>query len=203
MADITVIVRRSGRRIDTVDRPLHITPKGSAVRYRRTLWPVVDGCIDLDKPPIDDGPEPMPEAPASVEVEDGPDQSQAAVVQLPQNTRLMVDAGPGTGKTHVACERIASLVNRGVNANQIWVISFTRTAITEFRNRIAALLTDESDSTSVRIATLDSYAWSIQSGLSQTRLRPAATMTISIMRSSAFRLMTTRRIISDGLNISS
>ena len=37
--------------------------------------------------------------------------------------------GPGTGKTAVACARVAELIDKGVNPAGIWLISFTRTAI--------------------------------------------------------------------------
>src|SRR5262249_5175922 len=128
-----------------------------------------DGAIDIDQAPagtipepVKLAPEPMPEA-----APDGPDLAQEKVIQLPCDARVLVDAGPGTGKTHVACKRIASLIRNGAEANRIWVISFTRTAVTEFRNRIATALGDLVEAASVRIATLDSHAWSLQSGFSQ------------------------------------
>jgi hypothetical protein len=123
----------------------------------------VDDTIDLNGVPLDEGGE----QPASVsEPEDGPDDSQNFVINLPPSARVIVSAGPGAGKTHVACQRIAALINGGIASNRIWVVSFTRTAIVEFRNRIANSLVDSSDATSIRIATLDSHAWAIQSGFS-------------------------------------
>jgi hypothetical protein len=75
-----------------------------------------------------------------------------------------VDAGPGTGKTHVACARVVALIAQGIPPSRIWLISFTRTAVLEIRNRIASALSDPGDAAAVCIATLDSYAWSLQSG---------------------------------------
>ena len=88
------------------------------------------------------------------------------VIRGASEARLLVDAGPGTGKTHVACARVAALVADGVPAARIWLISFTRTAVVEMRNRIAAALEGPGEAASVRIATLDSHAWALQSGFS-------------------------------------
>ncbi|PSH68586.1 hypothetical protein CU102_12540 [Phyllobacterium brassicacearum] len=98
--------------------------------------------------------------------QDDPDNGQKTVIRAAPEDRLLVDAGPGTGKTHVACHRVASLIENGVPASRIWIVSFARTAVHEIRNRLAATLEDAGDAESVRIATLDSYAWSIQSGFS-------------------------------------
>jgi hypothetical protein len=93
------------------------------------------------------------------------DESQRAVIQSAPNARILVDAGPGTGKTAVACGRVAWLIDHmGISPNNIWLISFTRTAVQEIRNRIGEFLVNGSDVYSVRIATLDSHAWMIHSG---------------------------------------
>lgn len=93
------------------------------------------------------------------------DKDQREVIGAPVNKRILVDAGPGTGKTAVACGRVAWLINDGaVNASDIWLISFTRTAVQEIRNRIKSFLDDEGVAYSVKVATLDSHAWKIHSG---------------------------------------
>lgn len=90
---------------------------------------------------------------------------QDLVIGAEANSRLLVDAGPGTGKTATACARIAWLITHGeVEASQIWLVSFTRTAVHELRNRIASYLESPADVAALRIATIDSQAWSIQSG---------------------------------------
>ncbi len=96
----------------------------------------------------------------------GEDAAQLAVIHRPASDRILVDAGPGTGKTHVACSRVAALIDEGVPASRVWLISFTRTAVVEIRNRIAAVLGDPGAAAAVRIATLDSHAWALQSGFS-------------------------------------
>jgi len=92
------------------------------------------------------------------------DLEQDEVVQASTDARLLVEAGPGTGKTFVACRRVAHLIAQGVAPSRIWMISFTRTAIAEIRTRIAGALENPDDALGVRIATLDSHAWALQSG---------------------------------------
>lgn len=97
------------------------------------------------------------------------DQSQQDVIRTPKSSRMLVGAGPGTGKTAVACARVAFLINeQECSPNQIFLISFTRTAVAEIRNRIAHQLDDPFLSNSVRILTLDSFAWSINTGFNET-----------------------------------
>lgn len=93
------------------------------------------------------------------------DKAQIEVIESPVKDRILVDAGPGTGKTAVACARVAWMIDEaGVMPRNIWVISFTRTAVQEIRNRIQSFLKKDADAYSVRIATLDSHAWKIHSG---------------------------------------
>ena len=93
------------------------------------------------------------------------DKSQLDVINAPQEDRLLVGAGPGTGKTAVACARVSQLIDRdGLEPSRVWLISFTRTAVREIRDRISTYLEDASAAYAVKIATLDSHAWSIHSG---------------------------------------
>jgi AAA domain/UvrD-like helicase C-terminal domain len=87
----------------------------------------------------------------------GWDGHQATVIAAPATARLLVDGGPGTGKTAVACARIAHLVETGLAPSRIRVVSFTRTAIREVRERLAA-----SGAQDVTVATLDALAWTLQ-----------------------------------------
>ena len=93
------------------------------------------------------------------------DDSQQLVIQCPRDIRLIVQAGPGTGKTAVACARTAWLIDReGIDPGLIWLISFTRTAVYEIRDRIAKYLDDGERIHAIKIATIDSHAWAIHSG---------------------------------------
>lgn len=91
------------------------------------------------------------------------DDDQLRVIEAEPDSRLIVEAGPGTGKTAVACARLAWLINEeDIEPANAWMISFTRTAVAEIRARLHAYVGDASFA--IRIATVDSYAWSIHSG---------------------------------------
>jgi superfamily I DNA/RNA helicase len=92
---------------------------------------------------------------------------QRKVIDAPPGSRILVSAGPGTGKTAIACARISRLVSdEHLQPHEIWLVSFTRTAVHELRQRITAFSRDASVTSGLRIATIDSHAWSIQSGFS-------------------------------------
>lgn len=104
---------------------------------------------------------------AEVAAKPGWDKDQAAVIEAAPSDRLLVDAGPGTGKTAVACARVAWLVKEeGVSPANILLVSFTRTAVAELRSRIASYLGSEALAAAVRIATLDAEAFRLQAGFS-------------------------------------
>lgn len=99
------------------------------------------------------------------------DPSQKAVILSAAGSRLIVDAGPGTGKTAVACARLGHLVlAEDVRPSQTWMISFTRTAIAEIRARLHSYIGDAAFA--VKVATVDAHAWAIHSGYD-----PAASLT--------------------------
>jgi hypothetical protein len=90
---------------------------------------------------------------------------QLSVVQADPKSRLLVEAGPGTGKTEVACARSAWLIQNGhAKAHQILFVSYTRAAVKESRDRIASYLGDSTVGSSVKISTLDSFAGKLLSG---------------------------------------
>ncbi|GAB4511299.1 MAG: hypothetical protein Tsb0019_06680 [Roseibium sp.] len=91
------------------------------------------------------------------------DEDQLQVIKAEADARLVVEAGPGTGKTAVACARLAYLISEeDVEPSNTWMISFTRTAVAEIRARLHSYVGDASFA--IRIATIDSHAWSIHSG---------------------------------------
>jgi Superfamily I DNA and RNA helicases len=91
------------------------------------------------------------------------DEEQGKVIKAESQARLIVEAGPGTGKTAVACARLAHLISEeDVEPSNTWMISFTRTAVAEIRARLHSYVGDASFA--IRIATIDSHAWSIHSG---------------------------------------
>ncbi len=56
--------------------------------------------------------------------------------------RLLVSASAGTGKTTVMIQRILSLIKEGADISQFVVVTFTKLAATEMKNRLAAELSD-------------------------------------------------------------
>lgn len=98
------------------------------------------------------------------------DPVQASIITGPVDARVIVNAPPGTGKTAVACRRIAHLLDQGIPPHQIWLLSFTRTAIRELRNRIAGLAEHSAAVYGVRVSTLDSRAWQMVQGFDSTPL---------------------------------
>ena len=86
------------------------------------------------------------------------DKSQREVIDTPAGDRLLVLAGPGMGKTEVACARVSQLIEQGgLEPGCVCLLSFSRTAVREIRDRIAACVKDTSAANAVRITTLDSW----------------------------------------------
>jgi hypothetical protein len=181
VADIEVKIFWKGRLVKTVTRPEHVMDGVTAVVYKKKLYALKTGArIDVDKPPLIAKKPPAQQkvmassspdiAPVPVSAPKRPekpvewDAEQRAVIELAADARVLVSAGPGMGKTAVACARVAKLVADDVEPANIWLISFTRTAVREIRNRIAALVKKEDRASAVRITTLDSHAWHLAQG---------------------------------------
>jgi len=95
------------------------------------------------------------------------DDDQRLVIECSASEKLLVEAGPGTGKTQVACARVARLIELGVSPPNIWMISFTRTAVKEIRDRISEFLGNRRLAGAVQVSTLDSKSWRIVAGLGE------------------------------------
>lgn len=157
MATVSVKVRKAGRVIATIERPLRKASGGPAVAYQRRIWRLTDGHIDVDGPSLENEPfRPMgssaPAVPAPVaehvpvQLSDLPvtpeiDDSaiRAAIVAAPASARQLVEAGPGTGKTELAARRLASLLRTELSAGHILVLSFSRSAVRTLSRRLAAM----------------------------------------------------------------
>lgn len=82
---------------------------------------------------------------------------------------LLVDAGPGTGKTHTAVERYMSIVSKNVPPADILMVTFTQNAAMEMGDRLRGRIKEEADNdpekaedllrmmSEVRTSTFDSY----------------------------------------------
>lgn len=89
-----------------------------------------------DEPPAEPPPEPAQPAPPPAPGLNA-DQRTAADATDP---RLLVVAGPGTGKTHTLMARIEALLAAGTPASDILAVTFTRRAAQELRDRLARTL---------------------------------------------------------------
>jgi AAA domain len=132
------------------------------------------------KPPIQPPTEPRPhqqtvtephDAPGAETVSDGrqmePDPDQRAVIEAAPSEFLLVIAPPGAGKTAVACARVAWLAQNEVPPASMLMISFTRVAVAEFKERVKKLAPDVPDIHGVEVSTLDSLAYRILKGLDE------------------------------------
>lgn len=76
------------------------------------------------------------------------DWQQAAVQNF--NSKLLIVAGPGSGKTTVLTKRIAYLISeKGVKPEECLAITFTKKAASEMRSRLRKLLNKNADSISI------------------------------------------------------
>ena len=92
-----------------------------------------------------------------------PNPEQKMVIEAGEDEWLLVEAGPGTGKTQVAAMRLVHLLQGGLQPAQILVLSFSRSAVATLMRRIAGLqLGDErmmEDLRHLAIRTFDSWTF--------------------------------------------
>lgn len=158
MVEVRIDVYRDGSYVKTIERRLRDLDGSPSVRFRGVTYPVIDEC----EIHIDGGPEV-----AGLDGAGELDHEQRLVVDAEAEARLIVNAGPGMGKTRVACARVAELIRAGIQPSNVWIISFTRTAVSEIRDRIRALVAEESRASAVKVTTLDSHAWYFREGFEE------------------------------------
>ncbi|MGW0545951.1 UvrD-helicase domain-containing protein [Streptomyces altiplanensis] len=86
---------------------------------------------------------------------------QQAVVDQPWDARVLVTAGAGAGKTHTLVRRLDVLMGddeEALEAGEILVLSFSRAAVRELRERIAL---HAKEARRVRAQTFDSWAYTL------------------------------------------
>ncbi len=71
---------------------------------------------------------------------------------------LLVIAGAGSGKTRVITYKVSWLIEKGINSDQILLLTFTRKAANEMLSRVEKLLGDRSISRNVMGGTFHSFA---------------------------------------------
>ncbi|WP_093803518.1 UvrD-helicase domain-containing protein [Streptomyces sp. Wb2n-11] len=86
---------------------------------------------------------------------------QQAVVEQPWDARVLVTAGAGAGKTHTLVRRLDALMRDDeevLEAREILVLSFSRAAVRELRQRITL---HAKEARRVRVQTFDSWAYAL------------------------------------------
>ena len=84
-----------------------------------------------------------------------------------EGTNIIVSAGAGSGKTAVLTERVLEKVKRGVPIRSLLILTFTKMAAKEMRERIESKLKKENlvdalnDLDNASITTFDAYSLSI------------------------------------------
>lgn len=89
---------------------------------------------------------------------------QQAVVDQPWDARVLVTAGAGAGKTHTLVRRLDALMSReddALEAQEILVLSFSRAAVRELKERIRR---HAGQARRVRAQTFDSWAYGVLAG---------------------------------------
>lgn len=170
-AVVPVVVRRSGKTIKQIERPLWQVQGGYAVKYKGRLWSLNDGHIDTGGSPLDIDTKKTPVGPSSKKETSKPtgdhiqDDSEIRrqIVEAPASWRLLVEAGPGTGKTEIAARRLTNLIRNELSPGQILVLSFSRSAVRTLTKRLGKIGEDDprviEDLRHLSIRTFDSWAF--------------------------------------------
>lgn len=79
------------------------------------------------------------------------------------SARLLVDAGPGTGKTEMAALRMAGLIQAGLSPGQLLVLSFSRSAVRNLTRRLTRVMAADErileELRHVSVRTFDSWSF--------------------------------------------
>ena len=82
-------------------------------------------------------------------------------------TNIIVSAGAGSGKTAVLTERVIQKIKKGIHINELLILTFTKAAASEMKERIRASLKNNGYLDELKlidsayITTFDSFALSI------------------------------------------
>ena len=67
---------------------------------------------------------------------------QLAAIET-DGTNIIVSAGAGSGKTAVLTERVINKIKKGININELLILTFTNAAAHEMKERIRNALQNE------------------------------------------------------------
>lgn len=132
-----------------------------AVTYRRQLWAVSDGSIDLESESLQVRAATTQDAAERGSLEDASERE--AIQRAGASARMLVEAGPGTGKTEMAALRLAGLIRSELSPGQVLVLSFSRSAVRTLTQRLARVTRADpqvlEELRHVSIRTFDSWAF--------------------------------------------
>lgn len=180
--EIDVEVRKGGHVVGSIRRPLRDLYGAPAVTYHGRLWPLHEGAIDIQPAPpielriplsgrhdanrtgprVDDNQVRIIHDPTHEGAGPWMDAEQDHVISAPATARILVEAGPGSGKTEVTARRITHLLNSGLSPSRILVLSFSRSAVRTLTRRLSAISGASGEIENLRhmtIRTFDSWAF--------------------------------------------
>jgi superfamily I DNA/RNA helicase len=108
------------------------------------------------------------------------DRQQLRVIRSPAS-RIYVNAGPGSGKTHCLVERAKHLVDRGAAPETIQIVTFTNKAAKVIRDRLAKK-DDDIDYSGIRVSTLSRLAKEATEASQKRKIVIDETKTLKILR---------------------
>ena len=88
-------------------------------------------------------------------IELNPEQKEAVTYLGPKP--LLIEAGPGSGKTRVLIERIKFLLNHGIEPSSMLIITFTKKAAHELKERLNNDNIAQSVINEMQISTIHSF----------------------------------------------
>jgi hypothetical protein len=146
-------------RLEITDRE----PAIGAKNYKDVLFYVYKTCIRSERLVANEVAVPQQAITATHSMFDEFEEvSQDTVVLAPSSKRMLINAGPGTGKTWTLIERIINLVDyQGVDPETILVLCFSKAAVEVIRRRLANAANQNRVSeviNHVDVRTFDSFA---------------------------------------------
>lgn len=88
--------------------------------------------------------------------------TQKAIIEDKESRCIVVAAGPGSGKTSVLVHKLASiLMLEDVKHEQLLMLTFSRAAATEFKQRLMELVGNAANNVIVQIKTFHSYCFDL------------------------------------------
>lgn len=88
---------------------------------------------------------------------------QQRIADAPVDARLVVEAGPGTGKTETVAHRLLALLAKGSRPSQILVLSFSRNAVRTLTARLDRVTDDHTQLEEARYLTVRTFdSWTFR-----------------------------------------